>query len=271
MRNGQPCGYDPALGRFTQPDTIIPEQTQGTQAWDRYAYVNNNPVKYNDPSGHCVGPLVVVCFGVAAGLLTMAMDYGQKGKWTESAPNLGFGCLTSRCGGLADYFRDRGAVVWAVASVANTVTAGATTPGIVAGPTIASGQTAPLVSGALNVGVLNGVINVAQTGAQKGLLGEPIESEDLQNQFGIGLVAGSSTGLLDDVGLKNVYDVQRQNALEFIAQQKAVSNASAAPLSYLNPTMIPLPELPTVTPLSVNMTWLARALDIVSKAWSSSQ
>jgi RHS repeat-associated protein len=44
--------YDPTLGRFTQPDSLIPEQSQGAQAWDRYAYVNNNPVRYNDPSGH---------------------------------------------------------------------------------------------------------------------------------------------------------------------------------------------------------------------------
>ena len=45
--------YDPALGRFTQPDSIIPEASQGVQAWDRYAGMNNNPVRYNDPSGHC--------------------------------------------------------------------------------------------------------------------------------------------------------------------------------------------------------------------------
>ena len=45
--------FDPAAGRFVQPDTIIPQQ-QGVQAWDRYAYVNNNPVKYADPSGHCI-------------------------------------------------------------------------------------------------------------------------------------------------------------------------------------------------------------------------
>jgi hypothetical protein len=44
--------YDPSLGRFVQADTLIPESTQGTQAWDRYAYVNNNPVRYTDPSGH---------------------------------------------------------------------------------------------------------------------------------------------------------------------------------------------------------------------------
>ena len=46
--------FDPSLGRFTSPDTIVPTGTQGTQAWDRYAYVNNNPVRYNDPTGHMI-------------------------------------------------------------------------------------------------------------------------------------------------------------------------------------------------------------------------
>ncbi|WKZ50323.1 MAG: RHS repeat-associated core domain-containing protein [Anaerolineales bacterium] len=44
--------FDPSLGRFLSPDTIVPTSTQGTQAWDRYAFVNNNPVRYNDPTGH---------------------------------------------------------------------------------------------------------------------------------------------------------------------------------------------------------------------------
>ncbi len=43
--------YDPALGRFIQPDALIPQQ-QGVQAWDRYAYVNNSPFNYTDPSGN---------------------------------------------------------------------------------------------------------------------------------------------------------------------------------------------------------------------------
>ncbi|MBI4738406.1 hypothetical protein HY772_02385 [Candidatus Woesearchaeota archaeon] len=47
-------GYDPSLGRFAQADIIVPTQTQGVQAWDRYAYANNNPVRYTDPSGHRV-------------------------------------------------------------------------------------------------------------------------------------------------------------------------------------------------------------------------
>jgi RHS repeat-associated protein len=43
--------YDPATGRFIQADTVIPQQ-QGVQAWDRYAYVNNNPLNMVDPTGH---------------------------------------------------------------------------------------------------------------------------------------------------------------------------------------------------------------------------
>jgi RHS repeat-associated protein len=43
--------YDPVLGRFLQPDSIVPE-SQGVQALDRYAYVNNSPVRYTDPTGH---------------------------------------------------------------------------------------------------------------------------------------------------------------------------------------------------------------------------
>jgi RHS repeat-associated protein len=44
--------YDPSLNRWTQPDSIVPLATQGVQAFDRYAYSNNNPVTYIDPSGH---------------------------------------------------------------------------------------------------------------------------------------------------------------------------------------------------------------------------
>ena len=43
--------YDSSLGRFAQADTIIP-LNQGVQAWDRFAYTNNNPVRYTDPTGH---------------------------------------------------------------------------------------------------------------------------------------------------------------------------------------------------------------------------
>jgi RHS repeat-associated protein len=52
--------YDASLGRFLSADTIVPS-TGNPQAWDRYAYVDNNPVRYNDPSGHCAGPFIAIC------------------------------------------------------------------------------------------------------------------------------------------------------------------------------------------------------------------
>lgn len=54
--------YAPQLGRFVQADTLVPEPGSPL-AWDRYAYVNDNPVKYSDPSGHCWG-----AFGWVRGL-----------------------------------------------------------------------------------------------------------------------------------------------------------------------------------------------------------
>lgn len=43
--------YDPALGRFLQPDTMIPNPGNPLD-WDRYAYARSNPINYVDPSGH---------------------------------------------------------------------------------------------------------------------------------------------------------------------------------------------------------------------------
>ena len=43
--------YQPSLGRFTQPDTIVPNPNN-PQSLNRYAYVTNNPARYIDPSGH---------------------------------------------------------------------------------------------------------------------------------------------------------------------------------------------------------------------------
>ena len=43
--------YDPAIGRFVSPDTIVPDPSN-PQSLNRYSYVYNNPLKYIDPSGY---------------------------------------------------------------------------------------------------------------------------------------------------------------------------------------------------------------------------
>ncbi|MDY0020137.1 MAG: RHS repeat-associated core domain-containing protein, partial [Anaerolineae bacterium] len=54
--------YDPALGRFLQADSIVPNPAN-PQSLNRYSYVLNNPLKYTDPTGHAE------CFDGACNLL----------------------------------------------------------------------------------------------------------------------------------------------------------------------------------------------------------
>lgn len=42
--------YDPLIGRFIEPDSVVPGL--GTQATNRYSYALNNPIYYIDPTGH---------------------------------------------------------------------------------------------------------------------------------------------------------------------------------------------------------------------------
>ncbi|MDA0242266.1 MAG: RHS repeat-associated core domain-containing protein [Chloroflexi bacterium] len=49
--------YVPSLGRFASADTIVPDPTN-PQQFNRFSYVLNNPLRFNDPSGHsCKDPI----------------------------------------------------------------------------------------------------------------------------------------------------------------------------------------------------------------------
>ena len=43
--------YAQGLGRFVSPDSLVPDALD-PQAFNRYAYARNNPVRYTDPTGH---------------------------------------------------------------------------------------------------------------------------------------------------------------------------------------------------------------------------
>jgi RHS repeat-associated protein len=43
--------YDPQLGQFISPDTLVP-QPQLLVGYNRYLYALGNPIKYSDPTGH---------------------------------------------------------------------------------------------------------------------------------------------------------------------------------------------------------------------------
>lgn len=74
--------YSPQLGRFIQPDTIIPDQFN-PQSWNRYSYVINRPVNLNDPTGHCLGVIICAIETINAALF-LSVRMIQNGGLTDS-------------------------------------------------------------------------------------------------------------------------------------------------------------------------------------------
>jgi RHS repeat-associated protein len=52
--------YDPTLGRFTSPDTMVSD-FEDPQALNRYSYARNNPGRFVDPSGHQTECFLFLC------------------------------------------------------------------------------------------------------------------------------------------------------------------------------------------------------------------
>jgi RHS repeat-associated protein len=70
--------YDYVLGRFLQPDSMVPGVYE-VQDLDRFAYVRNNPIRYSDSTGHCIDPLsgtaclIILGVGTVAVVATVAL------------------------------------------------------------------------------------------------------------------------------------------------------------------------------------------------------
>jgi RHS repeat-associated protein len=79
--------YDPQIARFITADNIIPNELN-TQSWNRYSYVLNNPIMYNDPTGHkeersglwAVGDWLNEKFGGESKLSKAGAELGNRGQ-----------------------------------------------------------------------------------------------------------------------------------------------------------------------------------------------
>jgi len=82
--------YDPVIGRFLQPDTIVPEPAN-PQSLNRYSYVYNNPLRYSDPYGYCpvnLGPFNGGCHAVEdffTGTVPSAGGDALAWSWTQGS------------------------------------------------------------------------------------------------------------------------------------------------------------------------------------------
>jgi RHS repeat-associated protein len=154
--------YDSTLGRFIQPDTIVPEPGN-PQALNRYSYTLNNPLKYTDPSGHFAW-FVAVPVGA---LIGAGVTYGF-----QVAANISQNGLTVQA------FTD---VNWAavgggaVAGAVGVATFGVATAGIAA------------ATGATGIGLGNMALSGALSGVISGQAGRATENLLTGKTIGSGL------------------------------------------------------------------------------------
>src|SRR5690606_4249587 len=68
--------YDPKLHRFLAPDNFI-QDPSNSQNYNRYGYVWNNPLRYNDPRGEVVW---AVAIGAAVGVIMNGINNSSHGQ-----------------------------------------------------------------------------------------------------------------------------------------------------------------------------------------------
>jgi hypothetical protein len=170
--------YDPALGRWIQPDSIVPETEQGVQAWDRYAYVNNSPLAYTDPDGH-IAWFVTGAIGSALGAIAGGAIYystsaasGRDFKASEFWASVGTGAVGGALIGTG---------VGAAAGIATFAAIGA-------GSGVLAGQLGYSATAGVNFESGDMVISAAASGVAGGITGA----------VGASSIAGSGTAFTID-------------------------------------------------------------------------
>ncbi len=78
--------YDPAIGQFVSPDTLVPDASRVSD-WNRYAYARGNPLKYSDPSGHLSQDEISDYFGYSGESLDQVRQMMTDDGWASSLVN----------------------------------------------------------------------------------------------------------------------------------------------------------------------------------------
>ncbi len=102
--------YDPTLGRFISADSIAPG-FGNPQNRNRYSYALNNPLKYTDPTGHCVEGFDETLAGCESYLNVHGWNL-QLAQWTDDTLRV-----------VAESVRDlKAAAGWSISDYSDTMT-----------------------------------------------------------------------------------------------------------------------------------------------------
>jgi RHS repeat-associated protein len=135
--------YDPVLGRFISPDSIV-QDFSDPQTLNRYSYCRNNPVMYVDPSGHIFlidDILIGALIGAVIGAGTSAATGGD----------IAMGALTGAIGGA--FFGAAGGIIQGLQNGAITGVCQIVLPTMQAGMHAAAGT----MSGGINAAITGGI------------------------------------------------------------------------------------------------------------------
>jgi hypothetical protein len=95
--------YDTEVGRMLAVDNYV-LNTHSSQDYNRYSYARNNPLKYSDPSGESIVPVIVALAGAYLGGAS-ANGTLNPGKWDYNSSQtywgMGIGAITGGLGGYA--------------------------------------------------------------------------------------------------------------------------------------------------------------------------
>jgi RHS repeat-associated protein len=200
--------YDPTLGRFLSADPYI-DGVSDSQSWNRYSYVNNNPLNHTDPSGFfklkdafkIVAIVVVGVITAGAGLVaigaasslwagmgmvaTMSFGTGWAGFAAAVTAGAGFGFGSGFAGSLlnggsiGDAFK-AGMIGSAIGAVTGGITFGINASGVGGfGKMLAHGAAQGAVSEATGGEFRHGFI----AGIAMGVMGPSIGAAAKQNWF----------------------------------------------------------------------------------------
>jgi RHS repeat-associated protein len=181
--------YDPRLGRFVQPDTIVP-QAKNLQAYNRYAYVSNNPLKYVDPTGHIfwfAGLAIGVLFGAYLGAVMATITGG----------NVGLGALTGAISG---------AIFFGAGQFLSALPAAIQKSSMMVLIETATHAVAGAMSGAINSAITKGNIGLgALIGGVSGGAGEFFGGKLPENKFFAQLAGRTSIGAVTGGVVGEIY------------------------------------------------------------------
>ena len=159
--------YDPALGRFITPDSIV-QAPADPQSLNRYAYCRNNPLAFVDPDGHWFWMVVI---GILAGAGLNASIAAIQGR------DIGMAALTGAISG--GFFAGAGIMAGGLDSVVAQAMVHAA---------------AGFISGGINAGITGGnmrqgtIISGISAGVAKYAMAGILPSTSLYQQ--VGAVAG---------------------------------------------------------------------------------